>query len=485
MKSFTFDFKSLYDNLRPELVKEAILHAMQTCRPGWSVAKRNWITKLIDLSLRASIGKFKKHFYLQKNGVPTGGSLCVQLANITVYYIMNKAVYSNPQMMTNVKELKRYIDDGGGFYLGSERSFTVWMNAVNTALRPYGLYIDETVFKEVNQFVPFLDIQFCFDLDGHLQTDLFVKPTDARSYLNYHSSHPKHIFSGIVYSKCLRLRRIINNVDRLKNRLGELCSAFEKSEYPTKMLKKVSTKVLGMERQLERVQQLTDEGSKPILIVSCHGTDEKLVKTIMESEEDLTKTNCFKNIPKPVFQFVKKTGSNIGCKLSILKSIALGKKSGPTLPCNNHASCMCCTLIGDKNVEIANGLPVPCAPGNCKSKNVIYLVTCKICHKPYIGRTVQLVQNRMSGHRECFYKVLAGENVDDSTDDFSLGLHLAQEHGAVDRADFNKCFSVQIVENCSPSSLEKKEHMYIHKYKTLHPFGLNKINPFGLSLLSS
>ena len=36
MKAFTFDFKSLYDNLKPALVKKAIEHAMQTCRPNWS-----------------------------------------------------------------------------------------------------------------------------------------------------------------------------------------------------------------------------------------------------------------------------------------------------------------------------------------------------------------------------------------------------------------------------------------------------------------
>ena len=40
IKFFAFDFKSLYDNLKTDLVKEAIRHAMQTCRPGWSVNKK-------------------------------------------------------------------------------------------------------------------------------------------------------------------------------------------------------------------------------------------------------------------------------------------------------------------------------------------------------------------------------------------------------------------------------------------------------------
>ena len=68
----------------------------------------------------------------------------------------------------------------------------------------------------------------------------------------------------------------------------------------------------------------------------------------------------------------------------------------------------------------------------------------------------------MSGHRECFYKVLANEEIYVLSDDYSLGLHLVHEHGCTDRKDFNRLLSVQIVENCSPSSLEKKENLYIH-----------------------
>ena len=37
----------------------------------------------------------------------------------------------------------------------------------------------------------------------------------------------------------------------------------------------------------------------------------------------------------------------------------------------------------------------------------------------------------------------------------------------------------------SPSDLEKKEHLYIHKLETLYPLGLNKDNPFGLPILSA
>ena len=360
------------------------------------------------------------------------------------------------------------------------------MNKVNENLNPYGLFIDESEVKEVGEFIPFLDIQFCFDTNGQLQTDLYVKPTDARSYLHYSSAHPRHTFSGIVYSQCLRLRRIINDAGRLAHRLNELLAAFDKSGYPENLLCSIRNKVQNMERRIQRPEQrVDDQPAKPILIVSCNGTDDKLVKTVKKFEDELSKTNSFKDASKPLFQFVKKTGANVGSKLSVLKSIALGKNKGKTVPCRNHRNCKCCKLIGE-NIDEVNGRYVSSAPGTCKSKNVIYLVSCTLCKKPYTGRTVQYLQNRMSGHRECYYKVLQNdEEVDDNNDDYSLGLHLVNEHGCVDREDFDELYNLQILENCRPADLEKKEHLYIHKFETLYPLGLNKINPFGLPILSA
>ena len=397
---------------------------------------------------------------------------------------MKQAVYSNPQLMNCIKEIKRYIDDGAGFYVGSQRSFMVWMKKVNEYLNPYGLFIDESDIQEVGKFVAFLDIQFCFDVNGLLQTDLYVKPTDARSYLHYSSAHPRHTFSGIVYSQCLRLRRIINDQGRLSHRLNELLAAFDKSGYPEEMLLSIRNKVQNMERRLDPQTQTEESAAKPVLVVSCNETDEKLVKSLKKYEDDLSKTNSFKDASKPLFQFVKKTGANVGSRLAVLKSIALGKSKGKTLPCRNHGNCKCCKLIGEEIDEV-NGLPVSTAPGTCKSKNVIYLVSCNLCKKPYTGRTVQYLHCRMSGHRDNYYKVLRkDDDVDVDSDDYSLGLHLANEHGCTDKEDFDKHYNVQILENCSPSALEKKEHMYIHKLNTLYPIGLNKINPFGLPILS-
>ena len=61
------------------------------------------------------------------------------------------------------------------------------------------------------------------------------------------------------------------------------------------------------------------------------------------------------------------------------------------------------------------------------------------------------------------------------------GLDL--DHGLGMHNDFNDTYKTFILENCSPFTLEVKENSYIHLLKSLRPFGLNTINPFGLPVL--
>ena len=185
LRAFTFDFKSLYDSLDPELVKEALNDSMITCRPDWSPEFREWITQLVSLSLESSVGCFDGQWYIQRNGVPTGGSLCVQLANITVYYALNKCVYSNTELMKHIVSIKRYIDDGAGVMSGTKRQYQQFIKSINNELQKFKLFIDEFQIEDPGKACNFLDIKFCFNNFGDLETDLYTKETDARSYLNF------------------------------------------------------------------------------------------------------------------------------------------------------------------------------------------------------------------------------------------------------------------------------------------------------------
>ena len=70
-----------------------------------------------------------------------------------------------------------------------------------------------------------------------------------------------------------------------------------------------------------------------------------------------------------------------------------------------------------------------------------------------------------------YYKLLNGDKVDGTSDEYSLGLHLL-DHGFRQRDDFNKYFNVSIIDNSSPKTLRVREHKYTQLLKTLKPLSL-------------
>ena len=241
------------------------------------------------------------------------------------------------------------------------------------------------------------------------------------------------------------------------------------------------------------IQEDSKSEPLPIRVVSTFGSDTDIIATVKKYEGHLSRTRSFSgeelsqssstsSLDKKLFQFVKKTGSNLRSRLVKSKHLALGMKHGATKPCKQR-NCGCCKLITSETEFKINGKRVRTAPGTCTTYNVIYLVHCKICSKAYVGRTVRLLRTRIGEHRQAFYKIIKGESIDMLNDDFSIGIHLFSDHGLKDRTDFNDNCTVCIIDNASPNNIEVKEHKYIHLLKTLRPLGINTTNPFKLPLL--
>ena len=60
---------------------------MEECRPDWDPNFCTWLLECIQLSLDSAVGKFENNWYRGEIGIPTGGTLCVHLADMTVYKI--------------------------------------------------------------------------------------------------------------------------------------------------------------------------------------------------------------------------------------------------------------------------------------------------------------------------------------------------------------------------------------------------------------
>lgn len=78
--------------------------------------------------MSAGFGKYKNKWYKPTTGIPTGGNISVQLANISIYYALSKSLFSKESMMTNIISTIRFIDDGGGIFNGTLEEFEAWKN---------------------------------------------------------------------------------------------------------------------------------------------------------------------------------------------------------------------------------------------------------------------------------------------------------------------------------------------------------------------
>ena len=221
-------------------------------------------------------------------------------------------------------------------------------------------------------------------------------------------------------------------------------------------------------------------------MVSTYGRDDKLVQIVKYLSPMLVENKIISKI-----QLVKKTGPSLRGILSNSKKTALKNMYGTSVPCNRGNGCKNCLLMSSNNFIISSsGKKFYSAPGNCMSKNIVYAASCQICHKNYVGRTTQHLSSRNNGHRAKFVKygkqIAKGVRVqvEDLDDEYSLGIHLHDQHNIKDGLGFDGNYRFTILENCSPRDLPKKEHLWIQKLRSLYPFGLNMNSPLGLPLLS-
>ena len=146
------------------------------------------------------------------------------------------------------------------------------------------------------------------------------------------------------------------------------------------MVENISKKVLKSERNLERRPTPSKDPSDealPIRVVSTYGSDTDLVKTVKKYEDELKKTRSFNDLSKLVdnstpeqpkqgkqlFQFVKKTGSNLKSSLVKVKHLALGNKHGQTKPCKQKNCATCCKSVNSSMKLNVNGESIKPAPG--------------------------------------------------------------------------------------------------------------------------
>ena len=131
--------------------------------------------------------------------------------------------------------------------------------------------------EHANSIHPSIQIELCYDrkkiefLDtlvklekGHVDTDLYVKPSDKKLYLNSSSNHQPNTKKGLAYGLGLRIRGICEKESDFLQHRQELKLQLQRRGYSGKLIETQLRKVdklnrdelLGMKRQEKNAKRV-------------------------------------------------------------------------------------------------------------------------------------------------------------------------------------------------------------------------------------
>ena len=211
--------------------------------------------QMIRTVLDNNIFGFGEQNYIQKEGVVIGSRLG---KNFVCTYMRkwDEALLESPVIPLFYK---RFIDDGFGVWTGSEtelKQFASYANSIHDNIK--------VELRYDNKQIEFLDTLVKIE-DGHIYTDLFIKPSDKQVYLNSTSCHPANTKKGLAYGLGLRIRRICEREADYRRHRKDLKIQLRRRGYSGRLIESQLQKV----DTLDRSELLKDKIESTRMLREC------------------------------------------------------------------------------------------------------------------------------------------------------------------------------------------------------------------------
>jgi hypothetical protein len=265
-------------------------------------------------------------------------------------------------------------------------------------------------FSETN--LEFLDLKILI-VNGRLETELYVKPTNLQLFLSYDSNHPSHCKDAIVYSQALRVIERCSLPDSAQPHLENLKGKFLNRKYPEELIDSQCEKAKLKQRKdiifQERKKKSKDK--KIRLIFTHNNQNPPLHKWIRQGKKYLTSPQA-KEVGTRL-QIVTKQPKN-------MKQLVSGVCSGrgaeniqqeePGCHKCNHCRVSCLKIRETQTFSSINTHKTYHIQQHltCDSPYVLYLVTCTRCGGQYVGKSVTPFKKRHSNHKQEVKKKIGG-----------------------------------------------------------------------------
>ena len=213
-------------------------------------------------------------------------------------------------------------------------------------------------------------------------------------------------------------------------------------------------------------EKTKNSNSRVMLITKYNRTNPDLKKIIAKHwpllQLDAKLGEVFKELPMIAYR-KNQTISNLLNKKRT-------EKSGFSKACNAEKKFKCCKQINETDNFTSNITKKTYKihhTSDCKSKNVIYLLECKLCLMQYVGKAETEFHFRLSNYRSEVKRA----DPSPSAKHFQLPGHVFEEH-----ARFTIIEQLQNPPTDKPSKtklIEQREDRWMSELKTLMPNGIN------------
>ena len=453
---------------------------------------KDCILDALRITMSSNNCEFVGRHFTQRDGATIGGPESASVTDIYGAVFIDRKIL---KVMNDTEDWRRYRDDSWSISQNTSREREVekteWMN--NNIVKDKIKFTMEADQKTMI----FLDTRVNVSEDAndgaYLSTDMYSKKTDTHQYLNPSSCHPKSQSENIPITVATRIRSNcsdnVPNDQTFKDRLVEYKAYLMKSGHSETKIDQAFCKIAGTPRQqiLQSKTKVADTRNKTRFITAYEPSFPDIYKVFKKYEHLIKNDTELRNIfpeGSKHFQVVhRRGGMNIKEWIASPKINAGLRNSGEGgwSPCGK--SCIDCIYFNNRGQRFrstATGRSYKMRQNvTCISKNVIYLVTCRKCHKQGVGETGDF-KHRTSNYRSCINRGHISCNID---------RHFVDnvDHSIAD-------FDIQIIcqlenppRNKNSRRIRRKqfEGYWQINLCTLEPYGMNSINELEVNLKHS
>lgn len=461
----TGDVTSLYPNMKIdrilETVKQAFIKHPLPGRPD------NHLLQLLEITLRGNDFEFNEEHFLQICGTAMGKTYAPSLADIYLEEFDEKA---NTGFWVRPLLFFRFIDDIFFVWCGTEQQLIEYNNFLNNLIP--GIKVTLAWSKTDVNFLDTVLYRLQGDGGDVIGTKTYFKSTDTHQLLHPKSYHPRHTCRGVLKSQFIRFRRISTTRADYDEASNILMQALALRSYSKRLMRRLKSEVWNNYTSDPIPRAKSKDPILPI-VVPYNQIGTQLARkwrsqiagsTTFANHKLITAYTVGKNLRASL---VRATIPTSGHNAPTTRPTATFSNKNECKQCTN-TRCKACNYVHDARVfkSTHNGKTFQVRGQiNCKSHNLVYLITCRLCSAQYVGETSRTLGERITDHTSAI-------RLKKPT---PVGLHFNGPGHTLQH------FSVTGIEkfpdNCAALTRKTKESVWQTLLQTAFPLGINNLRP--------